>query len=83
MNIKSVVTQWLKDNNYDGLCNPLNECGCGINDLFPCIGDDVLDCQPAHHRSCENCPADIKAECEMGGEGEGCWGLDVHYAISR
>ncbi|KKL87429.1 hypothetical protein LCGC14_1934820 [marine sediment metagenome] len=36
---------WLKENNYDGLCN--FECGCGVDDLVPCT-ELSSSCEAAH-----------------------------------
>ena len=42
-----IIKAWLKDNGYDGLCNPDLECGCTVEDFRPCV-DDPSDCQPAY-----------------------------------
>jgi hypothetical protein len=43
MNAKDVIKNYLKDNNYDGMCCPGKGCSCHINDLFTC-GDIPFDC---------------------------------------
>ena len=49
-NLKSIVTEWLKANGYDGLCND-EECGCGIDDLMPC-GEPGEHCVAGHKTVC-------------------------------
>lgn len=46
MEIIDIVLQHLKDNDFDGLVNTDNECGCGIDNLAPCESD-CMGCQPA------------------------------------
>jgi hypothetical protein len=46
MNVREIIQSWLKDNGYDGLCNPDMECGCGLGDDFPCEFV-TCDCEPA------------------------------------
>ncbi len=36
MTVLEIVEKYLRDNGYDGLYNPDDECGCLINDLAPC-----------------------------------------------
>lgn len=43
MDILDIVKKYLKDNGYDGLGN--DECGCSIDDLFPCDTQPVLCCE--------------------------------------
>jgi hypothetical protein len=57
--IKRIVEDYLKANGFDGLSR--EDCGCGIEDLFPC--EDVpYDCHPAYrHKTdadgrCRDCP---------------------------
>ena len=54
MTIKEVVEKHLKDNGFDGLVCPELECGCGLDDLFPC---DIWsnECVPAYCVKCD-CP---------------------------
>jgi len=56
MTVKEIVTEYLKDNGYDGLCS--EECGCAIDDLMPC-NDDQSYCSPGYMHSkdcrCKNC----------------------------
>jgi hypothetical protein len=47
MNIEEIVRTYLKTNGYDGLCLPEQECGCRIDELFPC-GDAPSNCQAGH-----------------------------------
>ena len=42
-----IISDYLKNNGYDGLYNEHDECGCGINDLAPCC-DNPLECEPAY-----------------------------------
>jgi hypothetical protein len=41
----------LRAEGYDGLCNPVLECGCPLDDLFACGEPEINDCQPAHFRN--------------------------------
>lgn len=51
MTLREIIEKYLKDNSYDGLLHGEYECGCGLDDLFPCIGgDEILGCQPAFKR---------------------------------
>ena len=34
--IEEIISEWLKENHYDGLCNPYEECACGFDDFIPC-----------------------------------------------
>jgi hypothetical protein len=46
MNVKEILTKWLKDNGYDGLYSDF-ECGCALDDLCPCDGD-ITCCEPGY-----------------------------------
>jgi len=48
MNIEEILKAWLKENGYDGLCNPVDECGCGLDDFMPCGDPNISDCEAAH-----------------------------------
>ena len=54
MNVTEILKGWLSEHGYDGLCG--DECGCGIDDLFPCEMGAL--CIPAYKRVC---PTDIAA----------------------
>lgn len=47
--VGDIVRDYLKDNGYDGLCG--DECGCSIDNLFPCSGPFVY-CRPAYKWVC-------------------------------
>lgn len=47
MNVKEIIAKWLKDNGYDGLRSDGEECGCKVDDLFPCDGP-VDTCLPGY-----------------------------------
>lgn len=61
MTVREIVKDYLKNNNYDGLCCIEGfgavPCGCGVDDLFPCVsladgwGDNIPNCQPAKYNS--------------------------------
>ncbi len=46
--VAEMVSEWLRTNGYDGLCNPDAECGCGLDDLVPCSYMDERRCVCAY-----------------------------------
>lgn len=51
MNIRKIVAEWLKANNYDGLCDPdcdTNGCGCCPDDLMPCDEPSPKNCRAGY-----------------------------------
>lgn len=50
---KDVIKERMKQNGYNGLCNQVYRCGCGIDNLAPC-GEyiDLVACVPAKKRFC-------------------------------
>lgn len=34
--LPEMLSQWLKEHGYDGLCSDRYECGCLVGDLMPC-----------------------------------------------
>ena len=52
MEVKDIIIKYLRDNSYDGLCNPDIECACGIEDPYCCNCDGILNCQPAYKNIC-------------------------------
>lgn len=44
MSCKEIIIAKLKELGADGLCR--EECGCGLDDLFPC-DECQFDCEPA------------------------------------
>jgi len=46
--VSRIVEDWLKANDFDGLCNPDRECGCTLNDLMPCNAPHEGDCQAGY-----------------------------------
>jgi hypothetical protein len=47
MTIGEMLRGWLVEHGFDGLCNSEFECGCGLDDLFPCESC-FDDCEPAY-----------------------------------
>lgn len=41
--VKTILEYHLKSIGADGLCNPGEECGCGLDDLMPCGCDLNLE----------------------------------------
>ncbi len=48
MKVKEIIENYLKENGYSGLCYPEEDCGCQLEDLYPCSSDCPLDCQPGY-----------------------------------
>lgn len=46
MEVVDLVLSHLTKNDFDGLVNIDNECGCGIDDLAPC-DSNCMNCKPA------------------------------------
>jgi hypothetical protein len=44
MTIRELLMEALRENDFDGLCNPDMECGCLISALFPCENPDWEEC---------------------------------------
>lgn len=66
---KQIITKWLTDNGYDGLCN--TDCGCELSDLIPC-GTCFDDCVPGYKVPCIHGghDFDIATHREKKGESE-------------
>jgi len=63
MTVYEIVSTWLKQNEYGGLCK--GDCGCGFDageGIVPCGGIES-DCEPAHANECSTCV--IKGSCEL------------------
>jgi len=45
MTIRELLTEALKANDFDGLYHSEIECGCVIEDLFPCENPDWEECR--------------------------------------
>ena len=63
MNLREIITKHLEENGFDGLCG--DDCGCLMDDLFPCEYPDFDFCEPGYKKICpgkdkcpnsENCP---------------------------
>jgi hypothetical protein len=52
MTVKDILTEYLKEHGYDGLCNLDLECGCGVKDLFMCQCP-TDECEPAYRWVCD------------------------------
>jgi len=74
IDVRDIVHHFLKGGGYDGLCNGDYECGCDVDDLFPC-GEACADCYPGYSRTCPECPLFNTEKCDLWGEydGTGCY----------
>ncbi len=61
MRVKNIIKNYLRINDFDGLVNCEESCGCGIDDLMP-----ALDCN-----NCEQCQVAKIHICK--GEEEECY----------
>jgi hypothetical protein len=50
MTVREIIKEYLDKNGFDGLCN--DDCGCGTDDLAPCLDGPKLDCNPAYKNQC-------------------------------
>ena len=64
MKIKEMVTQYLINNKYDGLCSDWVDCGCILDDLMPC-GEPRPDCFAGYKIACD---CDMKCDFHVGEE---------------
>jgi len=67
MNVKQIVLDYLKENHFDGLCNPDVPCGCLCDDLVPCEGN-IANCEPGRRED-----VDEHAVCDCDGQGTKHW----------
>jgi hypothetical protein len=52
MTLKEIVTWYVKTRGFDGL--GCEECGCLVDDLFPCVdGFDMTECKPGYRVPCD------------------------------
>ena len=59
--VEAIVTNYLKDNGYDGLYT--EGCDCLLGDLCPC-GCEPLDCRAGHKALCLDCNGHLTYPCE-------------------
>lgn len=73
MTVREIVIEKLKAMGAAGLCNPDEECGCGLDDFLPC-GEMNMECEPARKIPCPgNDPLD-ETQCENAE-----YGCSHHY----
>jgi len=59
MDIQEIVETYIRENGFDGLYIP-GECGCAVDDLFPCGGDgNVLECEAGYRSEDESSEYDF------------------------
>ena len=67
MNVKEILIEWLKAHGYEGLMDEWRECGCEIDELFPCSCDGIKNCEPGYKVACT-------PDCDHGWDyEEGAW----------
>jgi hypothetical protein len=71
-NVREFLAKKLKEEGFDGLCNPDVECGCSIDDIAPCGYVNLDECIPAYSWSCHEC--DPYKECFC--PDSGCFSTD-------
>lgn len=52
VNLYEIVKNYLIAHGYDGLYNTYLDCGCEIDDLFPCDSCEG-ECQPGYKVDCD------------------------------
>jgi len=53
MTVREITQQYLIEHGYDGLYSVDYECGCENEDLFPCGGEMILECEPGYKQKCD------------------------------
>ncbi len=73
--VKDILTDYLKQHGYDGLCHVETECGCPVEDL--CLCDSyMMECKPAVKFKCTD------DDCELCDGGSYHQGKDrYHYVV--
>lgn len=77
--IIDIIIDYLRDNDFDGLCHPESECGCLLGRHFqPCDGDSIGDCQAGYNIKPQNGSCPCGGHCKLhistekdGGEDNG------------
>jgi len=54
MDVKKIVYDYLKKNNYDGLYNIVGGCACKVDDLEYC-GEMNSNCKAGIYKNCDIC----------------------------
>lgn len=50
-NVQTIVENYLRDNGYEGLCNPMRDCKCSLGDyLIHCDNKDISGCEPGNRK---------------------------------
>jgi len=52
---KTKTVEALKALKMDGLANTRIGCGCGVDDLIPCVDEHSGDCRPGYKWECAKC----------------------------
>lgn len=72
VSIGYILKSYLKDNGFDGFCNPDTECGCG-GDLL-CWCDSIpFECRPAVKIECNRCENESSCDKESRFDRLGCY----------
>jgi hypothetical protein len=62
----AIVIEYLRAHGYDGLYS--DDCGCSLDDLMPCWGEDIDQCRPGVRGRCDL--TDENGICEGCAEGK-------------
>lgn len=62
--VKRIVAAYLRTNGYDGLVDTHGECGCELDDLFPCI-DGFDTCEAAYRVPCNGDCCGEHGDCDF------------------
>lgn len=66
MNAREMIQKSLREMSADGLCNPGETCGRGIDDLAPCDNINLDECQAARWTRPSEKDADYDEEFPEG-----------------
>lgn len=71
--LREMIVAQLKQLGADGLANPCEDCGCGIEELGLCECPNLNDCVAAKWRACFECEWNGACELQDYGISTGCY----------
>lgn len=62
MRLRDIVKEYLEKNGFDGLVSINASCACLVDDLIPCDGEWIENCEAGYRMDCPG-----EETCDLGG----------------